>query len=197
MCVPARTEVLLYHKLRKENILTTGISLVVTFHTSPPGWRRHLGEVFSDHLDHGTLFLLGFVCGFSETTCAIDHPECFMWSSALATKLVFRVSSMYERSRRAASALRFYRLSWSCAWVGGASWFGREYSWFAAHATPAGVTPLTCNSAKTHTLCFIIANTHRSIVCRLDIKTVRQWLTFVLFESINQRLCKVQRSKSG
>lgn len=159
MCVPARTETLLYQKLRNENILTrrAGISLVVTFHTSPPGWRRHLGEVFSDHLGHGTLFLLGSVCAFSVTTCAIDHPECFVRSSALSPRLVFRVSSMYELRRRAAASLQFYRLGWSArVWAGPVGFIEKVP---AAHATRARVTPLTCNSAKTHTLCFITTNT--------------------------------------
>lgn len=146
MGASARTEALLHHKFITENILTgrAGISLVVTFHTSPSGWRRHLGEVFPDHLDYGTLFLLSSDWAFSESTCAADHPEYFVRSSALCPGLMFRVSSMDELRCGAAAALRFYRPGWGCAWVGGASPFGREGSWFAAHAIQAGVAPLTC-----------------------------------------------------
>lgn len=180
MCFPARTEALLYHKFRNENILTSraGIALVVTFHTSPPGWRRHLGEVFSDHLNHGTLFLLGSVCASSATTCATDHPESSVRSAALSRRSAFRVSSMYEVSREAAAALRFYRLSRSGAcvggairYVGGASRFRQERSRFAAHAIQARVTPLIGNmsAVKTHTLSFIITNTHLYIGFRLGI----------------------------
>lgn len=151
MCVPARTEALVHHKLGNDNILTrkAGISLVVTFHTSPPGWRRHLREVFSDHLDHGTLFLLGSVCASSVIPpCAVHHPKCSVWSAAVSPWLWLRVSSMYELRLRVAAALRFYRLHWSRACVGGANRFRQESSRFEARATQAGVAPLTCNSEK-------------------------------------------------
>lgn len=76
------------------NILTkrAGVCLVATFHTAPPVW--HLGEVFSDHLDHRTWFLLGSLYGSEVKTLARYHPESCMWGSALSSRSVLCVFSI-------------------------------------------------------------------------------------------------------
>lgn len=139
MIPPTRTEAPHVPTHRNDNILTrrAGVSLVATFHTAPPV--RHLGEVFSDHLDHRTWFLLGSLYGFEVKTLARHHPESCMWRSALSSRSVHCVFSMDSVRRPATAERSFYTLSWSCACVGGANRFLRESSWFAAHATRAGV----------------------------------------------------------